>query len=328
MSAEATPAIGSQSDGQESWDGGAPIEEKWNGGAEPTEKWTGGADKPLSEQGPVRKEPLTNDSKGQAELASAPSFADKITDEHGDEYGAWVKSKGWSGLADMMKSHRDTEAFVKFPADRLLKLPENQDDPAAMADVYRRLGRPDTAEEYDVHVPEGLPENFWNADYAVNMAERAHALGLTKAQMQGLVEAQIDYAAMQGEAEERAAEAAVANLETDMREDWGSSYDANLALARRGAALADDGEKEEINTLLGSKRAMKFWAKLGGMMGEGTMPGEAGGSGHDVQAEIERIEASSEFKAYLDKAAAGRRTAYTDEERALVAKRSALFRKL
>lgn len=327
MSAEATSEPAGSPADQEVWNGGATPGEKWTGGAEPGEKWTGGAEPPRTGRESGRRgSPTQSGSIGAT--AQAPSFAETVAKDHGDEYGAWVKSKGWSGLADMMKSHRDTEAFVKFPADRLLKLPENQDDPAAMDEVYRRLGRPDSAEEYDVAVPEGLPDGFWNQDYAANMAERAHALGLTKAQMQGLVEAQIDYAAMQGEAEERAAEAAIANLEMEMREDWGTAYESNLSLARRGAKLAGDGEKEDINTLLGSKRAMQFWARLGGMMAEGTMPYEAGGSGQDVQAEINRIEGSPEFRSYLDKAAAGRRGAYTDEERALVAQRSALYGKL
>lgn len=112
-------------------------------------------------------------------------------------------------------------------------LPQSADDKAGWDKVWAELGRPESPDKYDLggfKPPEGLP---WDGAAQTAMLEKAHARGLTNAQMAGLIQ---DYAELQ----KTSFEALMGNAQQvygkaveALKGEWGDGYDAKMALANR-----------------------------------------------------------------------------------------------
>lgn len=113
---------------------------------------------------------------------------------YADEFKDLVTAKGWGDANGALKSYADLEKHLGAPADRLIRVPDAAKiDDTFRADVFKRIGyqppaAPSKWEEYGIQAVEGSPP-----EYASHMAKVAHSLGITKAQMDGLVKAQNEF---------------------------------------------------------------------------------------------------------------------------------------
>ena len=241
---------------------------------------------------------------------------------------AWAASRGYTGLQDAARGHMNLEKMRNVPADRLLELPEDMAAEGAMDGIWKKLGRPDDWEGYGLAKPEDLEDEAWSDDYAQHMAKAAHKYGVSKAAMEGLFGAQLEFSKMLGTQIDQENKNAAVNLDAELREKWGTSYADNMNFAKLGAELAGEDEKA-VTELLGrdSVQTKEFWVRLGQMRAESKMPADAlSGSGPSLDQQIRDIEGDPEFDKYMTLRGENRHHTATEEQKQLAQRRTNLIR--
>lgn len=176
---------------------------------------------------------------------------------------------------------------------------------------YDRLGRPESAEAYDLTPPDTLPEDLvLDEGLQTRFREAAHGLGLLPQQVQGLYQW---YLNENGEALAGAARGqsdALRETESVLRKDWGFDYQERVEQARRGARELGGPELMahlEESGLGNDPALLKALARAGQLLGEAKVDGGAqrDGFGHDgdgARREITRLQNDSGFMtAYRDR---------------------------
>jgi len=195
-----------------------------------------------------------------------------------------VQAKGWKSPADVLRDYGQLEGLVG--RDKIA-LPGKDARPEDWAKVYSALGRPESADKYEIgdfKPPEGMP---WNGEAQKAMLGKMHELGLNSQQAAGLLKA---YGEVQGGAWQGYQEGAAKFAEkatADLRKEWGDAYDANLEIANRAVKEAFGEDLDNVKQvrlsdgsfLLDNPIIAKAFAKLGGSLSEDSdLAGQRGGS--------------------------------------------------
>lgn len=176
--------------------------------------------------------------------AATPSWTDGLA----EDLKGYVELKGFKDAASVVSSYREFEKLHGVPKDRLMKLPENFDDDAAMSEVYARLGRPEKADGYALKVPEGVKPEF--SQWA---QQEFHKLGLTKRQGEKLVESWNARALADHEAATQAAKDGAVQQVAKLKEEWGAAYEQNSEMVEKYLAKigVDDKTLDALDHALG-----------------------------------------------------------------------------
>lgn len=146
-------------------------------------------------------------------------------------------------------------------------------------DILNRLGRPETADGYDVSPPEALPDWVDYADEGVQEAQRSfldamHAAGAT----QDVVDAALGwYWAQLAESEtarDRMLDAEIENAQASLRREWGGDYARNAEHAGRAITAFGGDELHDALDRYGLSRhppVIRAFARIGRSMGEDDM---------------------------------------------------------
>ena len=204
-----------------------------------------------------------------AGAASAAAPAHAWYGQADEATNAYIGNKGWTGPADMLSSYRNLEKFAGG-SKSLVELPGDDATPEQMGAFYDRLGRPKTAAEYGIKVPDG-----GDAQLAEWFTKTSHDLGLSAKQAKGLFD---QWQAMTGARGAAMEEATRAAEESDMRalkQEWGQAYEPNITAGRRAAAALgyDQAKLSALEAKIGTGEMLRLFATLGSKMGE---PGFAG----------------------------------------------------
>lgn len=188
-----------------------------------------------------------------------------------DDMRGYVQNKGFKDPAMVLDSYRNLEKLMGA-RERLVKLPEKDDDAEGWNQVYERLGRPKEAKEYEIKAPEGLggDEKF------VEWARSAfHELGFSKKQAEALTGKWNEYVKGSMSAQNQAYETQLAEQETALKKEWGMAHEQNLQVAKRAAkAFGLDGATiDKLETAMGYAGVMKFMHTLGSKVGEADFVG-------------------------------------------------------
>lgn len=189
-----------------------------------------------------------------------------------DEDVGYIQNKNWKSPADLVNSYKNLEKFHGVPAEQLIKLPKDMNDPVALGDVYTRLGRPESPDKYDYQAPEGVSVDETRMTWAKDVA---HKMGLNKQQFKALTDATIAYEGdimKSWEAEKtRANEAELVAL----KQEWGSGFQEREVLGQRAVRAFVDGTQEQktevlskIEDAIGTAKMLKLFANIGMKMGE------------------------------------------------------------
>ncbi len=210
--------------------------------------------------------------------------------------------RNFDSVDKLAKSYVHAVRKMGVPADQLMRVPQNEDDPA-WGDVYNSIGRPETPDQYafDERYDESNLEDYKNI---------AHQLGLTQNQANKILDmwSQANYDQSQ-QAQENY-EGMQAQGVHALQKEWGKSYNENVELARR--AFTNFASKEALDIMedsgLGNHpEIVKMFSKIGQLLKEdGIMVGEPGIgdalSPAMAQEKIDNNLGDSEFnKIYLDK---------------------------
>jgi len=216
-----------------------------------------------------------------APATPAPAATPSWTEGMAAEDVGFIENKGWKGPGEMLTSYRHAEHVRGMSAESVVELPKDPDNAEQMGAFYTRLGRPESAEKYELpeaQVGEG------SVDLAPKFREWAFAAGLNQRQTRAIFDAyQTELQTIvQGQTEAQNQNVQVA--EQQMRTEWGAEYEANMGHAKRFAAVFGLSEQwlEAIEGGLASEEdpsgAKGLWrgaAKIGRALSEHKFPGEA-----------------------------------------------------
>lgn len=249
----------------------------------------------------------TTETTTTAATASAPWYAE-ITDP---EIKGYVENRGLTAktpleaFLETAKAHRAAEAHLGVPADRLLRLPADQ-NPDAWRDVWGRLGAADKPDGYDLSSVKRADGTDIDPEFAAVLRNTAAANHVTK---EAAVKIAADLTAFQ-EAQAKSQAEAAARADTEARAalktSWGANYEANLDIARR-AVRALGGTQDQIDALekaVGFDKVMGFLLNAGEKMGEasyvtGSNPGP--NMPRTREAAQERIDALKNDREWLER---------------------------
>lgn len=156
---------------------------------------------------------------------------------------------------------------------------------------YSKLGRPAKPEDYQLTVPDSLKEVLGGDQAFAQFKGEAFKHGLNAKQVEGLGKW---YFGVQEQAiaKVQADQQAVVTAATDaLKKDWGTNFDTNVQVAKRGA-IAVGGEELVNDTVLANNPGfIRAMFKVGQMLGEkGNLPGasqqQTGGNLDDMIAAI------------------------------------------
>lgn len=183
------------------------------------------------------------------------------------------------------------------------------------ATFYNALGRPETADKYDLgdfEPPEGLQ---WDTDLQKNMLDTFHKRGLTNDQVKGVMQ---DYAQIQATmARDQNEQMQQARMESEnaLREEWGNAYPRKAKMADEELSRVFGDFAPTVAKYVGPNGFMfgndpeviKGFHKLAQLHQEAQLIGEANVSEPSLspaaaQAEIEAMESNPEIAKVLSKA--------------------------
>ena len=177
-------------------------------------------------------------------------------------------------------------------------------------DVYEFLGRPESADKYEIELPEGLPDEIasqFNDETLSSFKQEAHKLGLNAEQVKRLVAWHAGNMSNQHEAYKGIIDQSMEQGESALRQEWGRAYDQNLGFARKafveygGDALA---AKMESSGLGNDPDVLKAFANIAKTtMADKDLAGPSSGTRMALTPEEARSEASTimSHPAYTDK---------------------------
>jgi hypothetical protein len=191
-------------------------------------------------------------------------------------------------------------------------------------ELYTKLGRPESATDYEVNVPQGY-EQYYPDEMMSSFKETGHQLGLSPEQMQGLVEWQKGSVDFQMNQEQTAGQTMGTQTEEALKQEFGANYDKNMTAAKRALAVyGNDALSEKLaNPAIGNDPDLiRLLANAGKDITEDSATGTANNSlvmsPMDARMKIDQIN-DNKSHAYWD-ATSPKHTDAVDEMNQLFAK--------
>lgn len=255
-----------------------------------------------------------------SEAVAAPAQAQSWLDGMPDDLRAHLGAKGWdkapdaqTALIEVAKSQRAAEQRLGVPAERLLRLPDQMTG-EWWAKNAGALGIPGAPEGYEIErpaLPEGLP---WDESFEAEARKAFHAAGAPPHVVNAAVKFYAERTKAAFEADQAALHGAREKLMGELKSEWGSNLDANIAAAQRafqhfagssGAqGAAAEGLAARLSQAMGGDAPMlRMFHAIGSAMGEDNLRGGGAGSGGgvlgtaaDIEAEIKSLRESKEYQ--------------------------------
>lgn len=217
--------------------------------------------------------PASEGAAGAGAAAASPWYGANAP----DEIKGFVQTKGWDTPDKAIKSYQNLETLLgQDKAGKALYLPKDDADAEGWAKVFDRLGRPSDPKGYELPKPDGDDGKF-----AEEMAPVLHELGLTKRQAQALAQKWNERSARLNAELDAKAKADAEAQEAELRREWGSRFDAELARGKQAAtAFGIDADMlNAIEAAAGYGKTMKLFAAIGAKIGEDSFTAGNGASG-------------------------------------------------
>jgi hypothetical protein len=207
---------------------------------------------------------LSGDNGGQETSVDTGTNETTWSSGFDEDTSAYVANKGWKDPSDVLESYRNLEKFVGG-SKSLIEIPGVDAEPDKMEEFYNRLGRPESADKYELSVPDNAEKETveW-------FKEKAHSLGLTNDQASKLFS---DWNSMVDEKMQSHQEQ-VAQMQQEqlasLKKEWGGAFDSQIAAGKRAVnTLGYDQEAlTALEEKLGTADMLKLFATIGSKMGE------------------------------------------------------------
>jgi len=132
------------------------------------------------------------------------------------------------------------------------------------AELYTKLGRPETSEKYNFAIPE-THSKFFNEEQVKQFKNVAHQIGLNNDQAKALIDFQVK--SVDFENQRRNSEMTLGKKSTEeaLHKEWGYDYDNKVRAAQRAMSVyADEDLIQLLDTEAGNHPSVvKLFARLG-----------------------------------------------------------------
>lgn len=228
----------------------------------------------MSEAGQAAVAPAETVEQEQAASPAAQSVPEWASGFDESTVG-YIQNKGWESPEQLLQSYRSLEKFQGGSKD-LVEVPGVDANPEEMNAFYDRLGRPASAADYGLELPEGGDENMMNW-----FAETAHRYGLSQKQTQALFN---EYNEMGASVMRQAEHDLGLKAEEDigmLKKEWGADYDRMVDAGRLAANGLGYGAEElsALEAKMGTADMMKLFATIGQKIGEDNFVSGEGSQG-------------------------------------------------
>lgn len=205
------------------------------------------------------------------------------------EVKTWVETKGFKDPEALAMSSMNLEKLLGADrSGRTVVLPKDENDVEGRKAFLAKLGVPDTADGYNLPVPEGGSDEF-----AKTAADWFHKAGVPPQAARTVAEAWNGYM-QKAMADAEAAATVESQKQLDaVKGEWGQKFDENSELARR--YVKETGLSTEqlaaVEEALGTATFLKTFHKLGTQMGEAsftTGDGQGGGGFNAANAQAKQ----------------------------------------
>jgi len=252
----------------------------------------------LDDMATSEAEPTAADLKRSELPPEQPSAVERVAD--------WREAVADPDLRKQLDRYESIEDLTRHNLalrrrlSRAVTPPGEDAAPEELAEFRSRLGVPESPGDYEYDPPGNLPDYLAEAAGETEMAEIfevAHGLGLTQAQLSGLMDWRFEQLAGVGTRLEGQLARARKDSEQALRREWGRDYDRNLNLSRR--ALRDFGGDGLVEFLTRARvdgaqlanhpEIVRWAAGVGRALGEASLHlgGEGGGrSPEDRRSEL------------------------------------------
>jgi len=202
--------------------------------------------------------PASTPPAGGNDQGGTPPASGNWYDTFGDEeLKGYVQNKGWKDPSELAVGYKNLE---KLLGGEKLPMPKGADDAEGWGRVYDALGRPKSAEEYKLPLPDGDDGGFakvasnWMHEAGLNQKQAEIIAGKWNEYMQTTV----------GQQTQQSAQKVEQDL-TALKGEWGPAWDENIALGSRAAKqFGLDAEKlTAIEGAIGTGDMLKLMAKIG-----------------------------------------------------------------
>lgn len=210
-----------------------------------------------------------------------------------------------------IKSHREAEKLLGAPADQMIRLPKDGNDPAWRS-VHHKLGVPQDAKEYDFSDLKFADGSELQDDFATFLRTTFHSNNVSKASAIAVARDVVKFLDGLGAKGEGDQSAQLAVEKDKLKQDWGYNYNQNMIVAQN-AARALGVSEEDINQLqslksVGFARTLEIFRTIGEKIGEDKFIRTPSGGNHGpmtVPAAREQLAAFKADKAWVAKFEAG-----------------------
>ncbi len=171
----------------------------------------------------------------------------------------------------LIKSHIDTKRMI----GGMVSVPAENATAEQVNAFNKRIGVPDTADGYEVKLPEGAPQGFFRDEEISAFKADAHALGIPKKKAEDLFGR---FSGRQLTNFNKAMEGAKATVQQRidvLKKEYGADYDATLQVADKAVNFANPEILEVLKQagLLAHPAIVRGFAKIGKSLGEGVLKG-------------------------------------------------------
>lgn len=221
------------------------------------------------------------------EPAPAPSWTEGIEDEK--VLGLANRYTTPAAMANALyEANRELSQRVKLPGD------DATDEDRAK--FQKAMGVPESADDYEIKAPENMDAASFEAMQGPikDVIAEMHAAGAPQKVVDAMLSKYFEFETQAQAEVSRLDQEYLAKAEADLRKEWGSGYDENMAFANDFLTQSPELAQLELKDgmLLGSHPAfVKRMAEVGRLTNEGQLRfGVAGQAGSaDLQAEYDQL---------------------------------------
>jgi hypothetical protein len=197
---------------------------------------------------------------GAVQSAPPATSAPSVWGDLKPELKGYVEAKNIPSPEVLVESYRNLEKLMGSK-DKLIKLPDNLDDPNAMNEIYEKLGVPKDKSAYKI---EGEDAEF--AEFAKDMFLEAK---LTPKQAEAVTKRLADYVKANESKETETLEQQFKSQEQALKNEWGVAYNDHVKVAQAAVqAFGLDGAAiDKLESSLGFDGVMKFLHNVGSKLG-------------------------------------------------------------
>ena len=202
-------------------------------------------------------------------VAPSGHWADSVSPEL---RGTW-QNNGWDHNDPAKLAVTLTQALIKdrqalgAPADKLVKLPENDTDAAAF---WARLGKPASPADYGLADFKGSDGKPFDPTFAAAFQQAAHQANLPKDAASRLFSELVKFGEAQQGAARQNRDAALASEKAELAKNWGQYHAANMMVAQQAASKL--GVTPEtvaaLENNIGYAKTMELFRAIGQKTGE------------------------------------------------------------